>query len=110
MKQLGELSLQEYEKLKQSGMLWEIYPEATGRVDDDLECFCYERTREDGSKYSFYDIIDESYCPYCGTDYQAESRYHIATCCLEGYYMLPRSELTDEDVAEFEKFSNYGND
>jgi len=109
MKRLGELSLQEYNKLKRTGMLWEMYPDATGNVDADLECFCYELTREDGSKYSFYDIIDESYCPYCGTDSEPTWMW-IPNCCLEGYYMMPRSELTEEDVAEFNKFSNCGND
>jgi hypothetical protein len=104
MKALGELSLQEYNKMKGSGMFWELYPEATGSVNDDLEAFCYERTREDGSKYYFYDIIDESYCPYCETDFEPTWMW-IPNCCLEGYFMMPRSELTEEDVAEFEKFS-----
>jgi hypothetical protein len=56
MKKLGELSLQEYNKLKQSGMFWEIYPESTGNIDDDLECLMY--VSEDGT-HIFYDIRDE---------------------------------------------------
>jgi hypothetical protein len=107
MKALGELSLQEYNKIKGSGMFWELYPEATGSVNDDLETFCYERTRDDGSKYYFYDIIDESYCPYCGQEITGWGWIH--NCCLEGYYIKPRSELTEEDVAEFKKFSSYAN-
>jgi hypothetical protein len=63
MKQLGELSLQEYEKLKQAGMLWEMYPEATGCVDDDLECVCWAKYIRDSagnvSFQQFYDIRDE---------------------------------------------------
>jgi hypothetical protein len=109
MKTLGELSLQEYEKLKQAGMLWEMYPDATGHTNTDLEALCYERTRDDGSKYYFYDFIDESYCPYCGTEYQAASRYLVAICCMEGYYMMPSSELTEEDVADFEELTRHGN-
>jgi hypothetical protein len=63
MKQLGELSLQEYGTLKQIGMLWELFPDATGNVDDDLDCVVW-REFEVGIhgklrvKY-FYDIEDE---------------------------------------------------
>jgi hypothetical protein len=63
MKALGELSLQEYNKLKQTGMFWELYPEATGCVDDDLECVVWATHTIDSagnvSFQQFYDIRDE---------------------------------------------------
>lgn len=60
MKALHELSLQEYNMLKELGMLWEIFPEATGFVNDDLEAVIVEKTvgLDSPVKY-FYDIIDE---------------------------------------------------
>lgn len=73
-KRLGELSLQEYECLRSSGMLWEMYSNATGNVDDDLQAICIDAyAKEDWSVTNqagravlprvktvfFYDIIDE---------------------------------------------------
>ena len=60
MKALHELSLQEYNMLKELGMLWEIFPKATGFVNDDLEAVIVEKTiGPDSSVKYFYDIIDE---------------------------------------------------
>lgn len=56
MRKLSRLSLQEYSSLRQTGMLWEMYPEATGNVDDDLDCLKY--VSDDGT-HIFYDIRDE---------------------------------------------------
>lgn len=36
-KKLKDLSLEEYRLLLKSGMLWEIYPEATGNPSKDLD-------------------------------------------------------------------------
>ena len=36
-KELGKLQYLEYQILKQSGMLYEIYPEATGNFYEDCE-------------------------------------------------------------------------
>ena len=75
MKELKDLTLQEYEGLKKTGFLWEFYPEATGDVDEDLDAVCVKLISVDGierTKYKthskitetsirrfFYDIIDE---------------------------------------------------
>lgn len=40
MKPLHDLSLQEYEMLKASGMFWVCYPEATGNCNKDLQAVC----------------------------------------------------------------------
>lgn len=70
-KLLGQLSLQEYESLKDTGMLWVYYPEATGNYNCDLEATVvnvvkmftpivthYASDRHSVKVY-FYDIIDE---------------------------------------------------
>lgn len=73
MKPLQDLTLQEYEKLKASGMFWVYYPEATGNCNKDLQAICvgdalvFKRFSSPGSytnqskyvKSYFYDIIDE---------------------------------------------------
>lgn len=74
MKQLGELSLQEHTTLKNMGMLFEMYPDATGNVDDDLQAVRVDAyTKADWSVTKqvgktvlprvktvfFYDIIDQ---------------------------------------------------
>jgi len=77
MKDLKDLTLQEYEGLKKTGFLWEFYPEATGGANEDLEAVCVKYTDDyiqippQGSeshytssilrlkKYFFYDIRDE---------------------------------------------------
>ena len=77
MKMLNELSLQEYNHLKQSGILWECYPGATGNIDDDLDAVCqieehnYKKEIRFGivhrvptKKRFFYDIIDEEVTDY----------------------------------------------
>ena len=56
MKELKDLTLQEYEGLKKSGFLWEFYPEATGDVDEDLEAVFV--SLQACGRY-FYDIRDE---------------------------------------------------
>lgn len=77
MKLLNELSLQEYNHLKSTGILWEVYPEATGSIDDDLDAVCqiedqsYKKENHFGivhkipsKKRFFYDIIDEEVTDY----------------------------------------------
>ena len=73
MKHYSEMSLQEYNKAKASGMFYEVWPEATGNVDEDLEAVCLHISRsvvyvEAGGNLApnvhykrkyFYDIIDE---------------------------------------------------
>lgn len=61
MKALHELSLQEYNMLKELGMLWEIFPEATGFVNDDLDAVVVYKdvNLQTGKACLFYDIIDE---------------------------------------------------
>lgn len=77
-KHYSEMSLQEYNEAKASGMFWEVWPDATGNPDEDLECvvvdidsYCTGKARVDSlgfiigvddvtkrTRY-FYDIIDE---------------------------------------------------
>lgn len=78
MKLLNELSLQEYESLLNRGILWEVYPGATGSIDDDdLDAVCqieeqnYKKEIRFGishkvptQKRFFYDIIDEEVTEY----------------------------------------------
>ena len=76
MKELKDLTLQEYEGLKKSGLLWEFYPEATGGAYEDLEAVCVKSVISDvlvrdvlsadrkklteiKSRRFFYDIRDE---------------------------------------------------
>lgn len=37
MKRLNELTRVEYETLISAGMMWKIYPEASGRFEDDCQ-------------------------------------------------------------------------
>lgn len=42
-------------------------------------------------------------CPYCGT--VNNLKFWIPYCCIEGYFMLPLKELTEEDKLEYYRFS-----
>lgn len=61
MKHYSEMSLQEYNKAKSSGMFYEVWPEATGNPDEDLQAVCvlYEPAGLLVGARFFYDIIDE---------------------------------------------------
>ena len=65
MIRLQDLTLQAYSRLKASGMLYEFYPEATGKPDDDLQAVVVRTgmiNTVDNPKYIkhyFYDILDE---------------------------------------------------
>jgi len=61
---LDDLSLQEYDRTKRFGMLWVIFPEATGNVHHDLQAVRVNihTTKDENGKNKvqhFYDIIDE---------------------------------------------------
>lgn len=52
---LGSLTLQQYNRVKDSGLLWVKYPEATGSPNEDLFAVCF--ASKNGKHY--YDILDE---------------------------------------------------
>jgi len=77
LKRSKQLSLQEYESLLDRGILWEVYPGATGSIDTDLDAVCqieeqnYKKEIRFGiihkvptQKRFFYDIIDEEVTDY----------------------------------------------
>jgi len=77
MKLLNELSFQEYNHLKSTGILWEYYPGATGDIDSDLDAVCQIEEQNckkeircgtihkvPTKKRFFYDIIDEEVTDY----------------------------------------------
>lgn len=47
--------------------------------------------------------MNEVKCPYCGTT--SKLKFWIPYCCIEGYFMLPVKELTEEDKEEYYRFS-----
>ena len=62
MKELKDLTLQEYNKIKSVGMLFELFPLATGNPNVDLEAvLVYVDNLDDRSKQTtyFYDIADD---------------------------------------------------
>lgn len=65
MKELKDLTLQEYMEAKMSGMFWEWYPEASAKVDLDLEARRIGTFFNDEGKQSYvYDILDEQATHY----------------------------------------------
>ena len=61
MIRLQDLTLQAYKRIRASGMLYSVYPEATGNYNDDLQAYpigYLDDNLTGGLKY-FYDIQDE---------------------------------------------------
>lgn len=44
MKTLKELTKKEYESIKKSGLMWVLFPEATGNYEEDTEHDCTNGT------------------------------------------------------------------
>lgn len=47
LKPLESLTLQDYEKAKKSGMLWEYHPHATGNINQDLQAVVVKQSKRD---------------------------------------------------------------
>lgn len=52
-------------------------------------------------------------CPFCGQSWFEDNHntgypraFWIPNCCVEGYFMLPKEELTEEDIEEALFFMN----
>ena len=95
MKELRELSKKQYDDLNNIGMLFELYPDATGDYDKD----CADIVSQDDLKA--VEKLTEVFVDVLNTSKKAMNKYLDMQCCGNCYYFHPGRTPKCEAVGNY---------